>query len=161
MNSVVIRRYWQKVWILAKLDVTDLCLVSTTSVNSNTGWLLLVHSPQSDDCTLLTSSCEQITRSIQSHSCDWTLMAGKYNLKFYILETSNFDKSFFSVRQRENRWSFVAWIRVKRTEAIWIIASVKTIDQGQICEIIDIYLHLQHYHDPIPHTNKHVDSKLG
>ena len=88
-------------------------------------------------------------------------MAGKYNLKFYILETSNFDKSFFRVRQRENRWSFVARIRVQGTEAIWIIASVKTIDQGQICEIIDIYLHLQHYHDPISHTNKHVDSKLG
>ena len=56
-----------------------------------------------------------------------------YCLVSFLLENGKAYKSLLSVRSRENRL-ICFWI--KGTESTWIITSVDSIDQAQVCEIV-------------------------
>ena len=73
-------------------------------------------------------------------------MAGKDYLKLYILETSHLHIAFFSVRQGQDGRRILTRVWVKGTKTIGVVAGVQTIYQGQICEVVHIYLHLQNHH---------------
>ena len=65
---------------------------------------------------------------------------------FVLAKVSNFDVAFLSVRYCKN--SYIC-IRIKGTETLWIIARVKTINQRQICKVVNVDLHLKDNHDSI------------
>ena len=65
---------------------------------------------------------------------------------FVLAKVSNFDVAFLSVGDRKNSYICV-WI--KGTETLWIIARVKTINQRQICKVVNVDLHLKDNHDSI------------
>jgi len=74
MNCVVIGCRRDIPRVPTELQVVDLCLVGTTTEHKWTGWVLGVNFPDADQGTLLTSSRQQVTMSIQCHRCNRSLM---------------------------------------------------------------------------------------
>lgn len=103
VDCVVVRSRRDKPRIPAKLQVVNFCFVGTPTEHKWTRWILSVNFPDTDQSALFTCCSQQISMSIQGHSCNRPLMTHYDSFcSVRLRKTPNFHMAFLCMRNGQH-----------------------------------------------------------
>lgn len=105
VDRVMIRCGCNEARMPTELQIVDFCLISTSTEHEGTSWIRSVHLPDSNECSLFTGCCQEVTVSVEGHGRDGALVAHYDGLDALISKGTHFDVAFLCVRDRQHACS--------------------------------------------------------
>ena len=107
VDCAVVRCRSNEFGVATELQIINFRFISTTAEHKWIRWVRCIHFPNSNQRALFTSRCKQVTRAIESHGCDWTLVA--HNDCFgggLVWESSHLHMALLCVGDRQHTLAF-------------------------------------------------------